>query len=107
LQVKPAAMRAVVINAGNANACTGEQGLADAARMAALAEAALDLPAGSALVMSTGVIGLALPMDKVEAGIREAGTLARSETGQSKEPPLLWPVSDRATTGCNSPRRPS
>jgi glutamate N-acetyltransferase/amino-acid N-acetyltransferase len=68
LQANPTAMRAVVINAGNANACTGEQGMIDAARMAALAEAALGLPAGAALVMSTGVIGLPLPMDKVEAG---------------------------------------
>ena len=72
LQANPAAVRAVVINAGNANACTGAQGLADAARMAALAEAALELPAGSALVMSTGVIGLPLPMEKVEAGIQTA-----------------------------------
>lgn len=72
LQANPAAMRAVVINAGNANACTGEQGLADAAAMAALAETALGLPAGCALVMSTGVIGLPLPMDKVEAGLHTA-----------------------------------
>jgi len=72
LQANPAAMRAVVINAGNANACTGEQGLADAAAMAALAEVELGLLAGSALVMSTGVIGLPLPMDKVETGIHDA-----------------------------------
>ena len=89
LQANPAAMRAAVINAGNANACTGEQGLADAARMAALAETALGLPADSALVMSTGVIGLPLPMDKVEAGIRDAAGLARSETGQSSEGRML------------------
>ncbi len=85
LQANPTAMRAVVINAGNANACTGEQGLAAAAHMAALAEAALGLPAGSALVMSTGVIGLPLPMEKVETGISDAAVLARSETGQSGE----------------------
>jgi glutamate N-acetyltransferase/amino-acid N-acetyltransferase len=89
LQVNPTAMQAVVINAGNANACTGEQGLADAAAMAALAEAALGLPASSALVMSTGVIGLPLPMDKVAAGIRDAAGLARSETGQSGEGRML------------------
>ena len=89
LQANPAAMRAVVINAGNANACTGQQGLADAAAMAALAEAELGLPAGSALVMSTGVIGLPLPMDKVEIGICDASKLARSETGQSSEGRML------------------
>jgi glutamate N-acetyltransferase/amino-acid N-acetyltransferase len=53
--------------------------------MAALAETALGLPAGSALVMSTGVIGLPLPMNKIEAGVSEAALLARSETGQSGE----------------------
>jgi glutamate N-acetyltransferase/amino-acid N-acetyltransferase len=65
-------IQAVVINAGNANACTGERGLRDAERMARLAESALGLPADSALVMSTGVIGHPMPMDKVEAGIRAA-----------------------------------
>jgi glutamate N-acetyltransferase/amino-acid N-acetyltransferase len=91
LQANATAMRAVVINAGNANACTGEQGLADAARMAALAEAALGLPAGSALVMSTGVIGLPLPMDKIEAGVSEAALLARSAPRLSSEPASQGP----------------
>jgi glutamate N-acetyltransferase/amino-acid N-acetyltransferase len=85
LQANPMAVRAVAINAGNANACTGQQGLANAAAMAALAEVELDLPTGSALVMSTGVIGLPLPMDKVAAGIRDAAHLALSETGQGGE----------------------
>lgn len=89
LQANPSAMRAVVINAGNANACTGDQGLADAQRMAALTEAVLGLPAGSALVMSTGVIGAALPMAKVAAGIGEAAVLAQSEIGQSDEGRML------------------
>lgn len=84
VQANPAGMRAVVINAGNANACTGQQGLADARHMAELVETALDLPAGSALVMSTGVIGLPLPMDRVRAGIAAAAALVRSETGQGE-----------------------
>ncbi|MER2598355.1 MAG: bifunctional glutamate N-acetyltransferase/amino-acid acetyltransferase ArgJ [Caldilineales bacterium] len=78
LQANATALRAVVINAGNANACTGEQGLADTARSAAWLEAALGLPAHSALVMSTGVIGLPLPMDKIEAGIAAAATHLRA-----------------------------
>ena len=65
-------IQAVVINAGNANACTGERGLRDAERMARLAESALNLPADSVLVMSTGVIGYPMPMEKVEAGIKAA-----------------------------------
>lgn len=85
LQANPAAMRAVVINAGNANACTGNQGVIDAVTMATLVETELALPAGSTLVMSTGVIGVPLPIDKVESGIHDAASLARSETGQSSE----------------------
>jgi glutamate N-acetyltransferase/amino-acid N-acetyltransferase len=65
-------VRAVVINAGNANACTGEQGLRDAEAMARLVERELGLPPDSVLVMSTGVIGHLLPMEKVGQGIREA-----------------------------------
>jgi glutamate N-acetyltransferase/amino-acid N-acetyltransferase len=74
LRSNPHGIRAVVINAGNANACTGRQGEADARHMAALAETALGLPAGSALVMSTGVIGLPMAMDKVEAGVVAAAS---------------------------------
>jgi glutamate N-acetyltransferase/amino-acid N-acetyltransferase len=64
--------QAVVINSGNANACTGKQGLKDAREMVRFTEQALNLPAGSAVVGSTGRIGLALPMDNVRAGIIEA-----------------------------------
>jgi len=67
-----AGLRAVAINAGCANACTGAAGLTDAAEMAHLAEAALGLPPRSAAVMSTGVIGPRLPMDKIDAGIQQA-----------------------------------
>jgi glutamate N-acetyltransferase / amino-acid N-acetyltransferase len=60
------------VNSGNANACTGKQGLADAQEMAGFAERALILPKGSALVGSTGRIGVTMPMDNVRAGIIEA-----------------------------------
>ena len=60
---------AVVVNSGNANACTGEQGYKDAERMATLTEEALNLAPKSVLVCSTGVIGHLMPMDKIEAGI--------------------------------------
>ncbi len=62
----------IVVNSGNANACTGKQGLADAREMAGFTERALDLPAGLALVGSTGRIGVTMPMDNVRAGIIEA-----------------------------------
>ncbi len=61
--------RAVAINSGNANACTGERGLRDAAEMARLAGATCDAKAEQVLVMSTGVIGEFLPMETIAAGI--------------------------------------
>jgi glutamate N-acetyltransferase/amino-acid N-acetyltransferase len=70
----PAGLRAVAINAGIANACTGAPGLADAVTMAQAAEKALRLPARSCAVMSTGVIGPRLPMEKIAAGIRTAAS---------------------------------
>jgi glutamate N-acetyltransferase/amino-acid N-acetyltransferase len=63
-------IRAVVINSGNANACTGERGVNDAAEMARLGSAVCGANADQALVMSTGVIGEFLPLDKVASGIR-------------------------------------
>ncbi|HUY92980.1 MAG TPA: bifunctional glutamate N-acetyltransferase/amino-acid acetyltransferase ArgJ [Pirellulales bacterium] len=65
-------IRAVVVNSGNANACTGERGDRDAARMAELAAQTCGAQPEQALVLSTGVIGNFLPMDKIEAGIRRA-----------------------------------
>jgi glutamate N-acetyltransferase/amino-acid N-acetyltransferase len=74
-RVKKSRAQVVVVNSGNANACTGKQGLADARAMVSFTERALDLPAGSALVGSTGRIGVTMPMDNVRAGIIEAATL--------------------------------
>jgi glutamate N-acetyltransferase/amino-acid N-acetyltransferase len=69
--------RGVVICSGNANACTGQRGLDDARRMAAVAAEAIDCRPEQVLVCSTGVIGRHLPMDCIEPGIRNAaGKLA-------------------------------
>jgi len=65
-------MRGIVANSGNANACTGRRGLADARAMARLAAARIGCPAEAVLVASTGVIGHLMPMDKVAAGIERA-----------------------------------
>jgi glutamate N-acetyltransferase/amino-acid N-acetyltransferase len=75
-------IQAVVINAGNANAVTGEPGLHAAEQMARLTETCCGLPADRAFVMSTGVIGQPMPMDKVERGIRAACEAIRTEAGQ-------------------------
>ncbi len=61
--------RAVVLNSGNANACTGARGLDDARTMAALAGAAVGAAADEVLVLSTGIIGEFLPLAKIRAGI--------------------------------------
>jgi len=72
LSEKPGRVRAVAMNARIANACTGAAGLETARAMAHCAEEAAGLPPRTALVLSTGVIGVPLPVDKVERGLREA-----------------------------------
>ena len=71
-RVKKGTAQVVVINSGNANACTGKQGMADARAMVAFTEEALGFSPGRALVGSTGRIGVTMPMDNVRAGIVEA-----------------------------------
>ncbi len=72
LAKNPTGIRAVAINSKNANAVTGEQGMRDAAEMAALVQEANGLEADSTLVMSTGVIGVVMPMEKIRRGVRLA-----------------------------------
>lgn len=76
-RVPGAAARGIVVCSGNANACTGQRGLADARRMAAVAAEAVGCESAQMLVCSTGVIGQPLPMACIEPGIRTAaGQLA-------------------------------
>lgn len=72
-----AEMRGVVVCSGNANACTGPQGLADAQRMTELAAEQVGCRSEQFLVASTGVIGRPLPMSQVESGIRQIVRLAQ------------------------------
>lgn len=72
--------RAVVLNSGNANACTGEQGMDNARAMCAQVAQALGVDREEVLVCSTGVIGVQLPMDAVRKGIT-AAVAARATTG--------------------------
>ncbi|HYL21384.1 MAG TPA: bifunctional glutamate N-acetyltransferase/amino-acid acetyltransferase ArgJ [Gemmatimonadales bacterium] len=77
LAERPGRIRAVAMNARVANACTGAPGLAAARAMAQAAEQAAGLPARTALVLSTGVIGTPLPLEQVAEGLRmAAGRLA-------------------------------
>src|SRR5690349_17491209 len=84
-RMKRGMAQAIVVNSGNANACTGKQGMKDAIEMVRFTERALDLPRGSALVGSTGRIGVTMPMDNVRAGIIEAATLLGSSAGRAAE----------------------
>ncbi len=63
--------RAIVVNSGCANACVGEQGLADALEMASLGAAKLGISPEEVLVASTGVIGVPMPMNCIRDGIKE------------------------------------
>jgi glutamate N-acetyltransferase / amino-acid N-acetyltransferase len=72
LSERPGRIRAVAMNARVANACTGAEGLAAARAMAQAAEQAASLPPRTALVLSTGVIGVPLPVPEITAGLREA-----------------------------------
>jgi glutamate N-acetyltransferase/amino-acid N-acetyltransferase len=64
--------QAIVSNSGNANACTGKQGMKDALKMVSAAAKALGLPEKDVMVCSTGRIGLPMPMDRVLSGITDA-----------------------------------
>ncbi|HQA08222.1 MAG TPA: bifunctional glutamate N-acetyltransferase/amino-acid acetyltransferase ArgJ [Syntrophomonadaceae bacterium] len=64
--------QAIVVNSGNANACTGEQGWHDALQMAKITAQCLNIDPHDVLVASTGVIGVLLCMDKIEKGIKTA-----------------------------------
>ncbi len=73
-RVKKGIAQAIVVNSGNANACTGTQGLRDAFELTALAARALHMPAEQVLVGSTGRIGVMLPMDNLKRGVLDAVT---------------------------------
>ena len=69
LDLNPAGVQAVLINSGNANAVTGAEGLAATRRSAEACEEALGLAPWSAFIMSTGVIGVSLPVERIETAL--------------------------------------
>ncbi len=76
-------LQAVVVNSGNANAYTGEQGIADAWATIKQAAESMHLDPAKVAVASTGVIGVALPMQIIEAGLTELAKAGLSKTGGS------------------------
>ena len=81
--------QAVVVNAGVANAATGAQGEAAAEQTAVFAAEALGLRANQIVVLSTGVIGPQLPLDKVRAGIAVATGLLAADGGRDAAHAIL------------------
>ena len=79
--LKDPVAQAIVVNSGNANACTGEPGLDNARKMAALVGEQLNLESKNVLVSSTGVIGVQLPMDAIRKGIERAADTLREDGG--------------------------
>jgi glutamate N-acetyltransferase / amino-acid N-acetyltransferase len=71
--------RAIIVNSGNANCATGAEGMAHAEEMARIAAESVDLDAHSVLVASTGVIGQALPVEKIRAGAPALAAGLRSD----------------------------
>jgi glutamate N-acetyltransferase/amino-acid N-acetyltransferase len=74
-RVRGGSAQAIVVNSGNANACTGRQGMKDALEMTAVVAKLLHIPARRVLVGSTGRIGVMMPMENVWSGISEAVAL--------------------------------
>jgi glutamate N-acetyltransferase / amino-acid N-acetyltransferase len=92
------AIRAVVVNSGNANAATGAQGYRDALAMRGAAAAAIGVEARSVAIAETGTIGVRLPVEDVLAGIeRTAGELAPGGGGEFSEAIM---TTDRAPKRC-------
>lgn len=70
--IKDGVIQAIVVNSGNANACTGKQGWKAAVAMAETTATALGIPSEYVLVASTGLIGEPFPTEKVIRGIEES-----------------------------------
>ncbi len=70
--IKNPVTRAVIVNSGNANACTGKKGMENALRMVDITARLLGVDHREVLVSSTGIIGVQLPMDNIESGIAKA-----------------------------------
>ena len=86
LQKSGGVVRAIVVNSGCANACTGDVGMADANVMAAETARLIGCPVEQVLVASTGVIGVNLPMDKLRNGIPLAfAALSDSQGSQAAQ----------------------
>lgn len=86
--------RAIVINSGNSNACTGDQGIGDAEAMTAAVATLVGCDQHDVLVASTGVIGRFLPMDRIQAGIAKAYTAISADDNGLHDAALAMMTTD-------------
>jgi len=91
-------LRAVLVNSGNANCATGEQGLRDTLASGALAARLLDLPESEVAVASTGVIGRLLDMARFERGIEDAARNFSADPNPFKEAILTTDLVEKEAT---------
>jgi glutamate N-acetyltransferase/amino-acid N-acetyltransferase len=96
-RVRAGKASAIVVNSGNANACTGSQGYDDAKRMARAVAERFSLPEAGVLVCSTGVIGVPMPMDRVIDGI---GRVALAPEGGDEFAHAIMTTDTRMKTCC-------
>jgi glutamate N-acetyltransferase/amino-acid N-acetyltransferase len=82
--IKNGIIQSVVINSGNANACTGKEGLKNSALMAEVTADELKIDSDNVIVASTGIIGVQLPVNKIEQGIKDVVKTLSTERGNSK-----------------------
>jgi glutamate N-acetyltransferase/amino-acid N-acetyltransferase len=78
-RIKSGVCQAIIVNSGNANCCTGKQGMRDARTMASLAATELGIPEDLVLVASTGVIGEPLAIEKIETAVADLARLLQPE----------------------------
>ncbi|MGL5722248.1 MAG: bifunctional glutamate N-acetyltransferase/amino-acid acetyltransferase ArgJ [Brevinema sp.] len=83
LATKSQTVKALIVNSGNANACTGAQGKIDASKMVELTAQSLGVDANEVLICSTGVIGQFLPMPLIEKGIFQAAKELDIDKGEN------------------------
>ena len=84
-RVKKGEAQAIVVNSGNANACTGRQGMKDALEMTAIVAEQFHMPVEHVLVGSTGRIGVTMPMANVKSGILHAAQVLGNEAVHAAE----------------------
>ena len=84
-RVKKGTAQAIVVNSGNANACTGKQGMKDALAMTALVAKQFHMPVEHVLVGSTGRIGVTMPMANVKSGILHAAQILGNDPSHAVE----------------------